>query len=458
MRRRMTFAAFVAATVLAGAAAPALASPAEPDAVPTPTMGWNSWNSGIPLNENTIRETVDAMIASGMRDAGYRYVNLDAGWAAPQRDSHGDLQGDPDKFPRGMAALADYIHDRGMSLGLYSSPYNQTCGQTLATAGLGHEDQDARQFATWGVDYLKYDWCRADADHNEQVRVFTAMRDALRATGRTVVYSINPNSSDDTDAGTTYDWSQIADLTRSTGDLIPLWRNDLPATKIGDFDTRGFVGVMDEFATTIAHGSQTGRDPDMLVVGITMAEFLGAHTDGMPAMAAKQGALSAEDAARLGTGFRISPQLLDLLRRQDSLTIAEQRAHFTLWAMLGAPLIAGNDVRTMSAETRDILTNREVIAIDQDPTDAQGAALPDDHRIIVKPLGDGSVGVALFNDTDSPATIETTTAATGLAPSERYRVRDPWAHTTTTTTGPITAHDIPPHGVVLVRVGPESSS
>ncbi|MBF6224231.1 glycoside hydrolase family 27 protein [Nocardia abscessus] len=449
----MTFAVFVAGTVLAAATAPANASPTEPGTVPVPVLGWNSWNSGIPLNENTIRETVDAMIASGMRDAGYRYVNLDAGWAAPERDSHGDLQADPEKFPHGMAAVADYVHDHGMLLGLYSSPYNQTCGQTRATAGLGHEAQDARQFAAWGVDFLKYDWCHADSDHNEQVDVFTAMRDELRATGRAIVYSINPNSSDDADAGTTYDWSTVADMTRSTGDLIPLWRNDLPPAKIGGFDTRGFVGVIDQYTTT-ATGNRIGLDPDMLVVGITMAEFLGAHTDGMPAMAAKQGALSTEDAEHLGPRLRISPQLLDLLRRQDSLTIAEQRAHFALWAMLGAPLIAGNDVRTMSAETRDILTNREVIAIDQDPTRAPGAALPDDHRIIVKPLADGSVAVALHNDSDRPATIETTTAATGLATSEQYRVRDLWAHTTTTTTGPITAHDIPPHGVALVRVTP----
>ncbi len=455
MRRRMTFAVFVAGTVLT--AATANASPTEPGTVPVPVLGWNSWNSGIPLNETTIRETVDAMIASGMRDAGYRFVNLDAGWAAPERDSHGDLQADPEKFPHGMAAVAGYAHDHGMLLGLYSSPYNETCGQTRATAGLGHEAQDARQFAAWGVDLLKYDWCHADSDHNEQVDVFTAMRDELRATGRAIVYSINPNSSDDADAGATYDWSAVADMTRSTGDLIPLWRNDLPPAKIGGFDTRGFVGVMDQYTATAA-GNRTGRDPDMLVVGLTMAEFLGAHTDGMPAMAAKQGALSTEDAEHLGPRLRISPQLLDLLRRQDSLTIAEQRAHFSLWAMLGAPLIAGNDVRTMSTETRDILTNREVIAIDQDLTRTPGTALPNDHRIITKPLADGSVAVALHNDSDRPTTIETTTTATGLATADQYQVRDPWAHTTTTTTGPITAHDIPPHGVTLVRVTPDRST
>ncbi|MEU1995526.1 glycoside hydrolase family 27 protein [Nocardia gamkensis] len=455
-RRRAIIAVIVTGAVLTAATGPARATPVQSDAVEAPPMGWNSWNSGITLNETTIHETVDAMVTSGMRDAGYRYVNLDAGWAAPYRDSYGDLQADPVRFPHGIESLADYVHDRGMYLGLYSSPYNQTCGQTIPNASLGHEAQDARQFAAWGVDFLKYDWCRARADHDEQVRVFTAMRDALSATGRAVVYSINPNSSDDVDAGTSYDWSQIADLTRNTGDLIPMWRNDLPPSNIGGFDTRGMVGVIDQFTTAATAATDTRKgylhDPDMLVVGVTMPEFLTAHLDGLPAMAAKQGALSAEDAEQVGNRLRISPQVLELLRWQDTLTAAEQRTHISLWAMLGAPLIAGNDVRSMSTETRDLLTNREVIAVDQDPLGIQGAALPDDDRIIVKALADGSVAVALFNRSDRAADIEISATATGLGPSKSYAVRDLWTHTTTTTTGSITARGVPPHGVALVRV------
>src|SRR5262245_58658423 len=128
--------------------------------------------------------TVDAMVSSGMRGAGYRYVNLDAGWAAPTRGSDGRLRADPKTFPHGIAALARYVHDRGLLLGLYASPYDETCGQDPRIASAGHEDADARTFADWGVDYLKYDWCHSDADHADQVKLFTAMRNALHATGR----------------------------------------------------------------------------------------------------------------------------------------------------------------------------------------------------------------------------------------------------------------------------------
>lgn len=202
----------------------ACSSPApEPRPSETPPMGWNSWNSGIPLTEKAVEDTVDAMVSSGMRDAGYRYVNLDAGWAAPTRDANGDLRADPVRFPHGIAAVAAYAHDRGMLLGIYHSPFNQGCGQDPRIGGAGHEEADARTFAAWGVDYLKYDWCRMDAGHSDQVKYFAAMRDALRASGRHIRYSINPNSSGDTDAGTEYDWSHIADVSRDAMDLVPAW-------------------------------------------------------------------------------------------------------------------------------------------------------------------------------------------------------------------------------------------
>ncbi len=151
-----------------------------------------------------------------MRDAGYRYVNLDAGWAAPTRGADGRLRADPTEFPDGIAAVASYAHDRGMLLGIYASPFDETCGQDLRIASRGHETVDARTFADWGVDYLKYDWCRGNADHADQVQAFTAMRNALRATGHRIFYSINPNSSDDHLAGVKYDWSGIADMARTS--------------------------------------------------------------------------------------------------------------------------------------------------------------------------------------------------------------------------------------------------
>jgi len=228
---------------------------------PTPPMGWNSWDSSIKLTEQNVEATIDAMVASGMRDAGYRYVNLDAGWAAPVRGPHGQLQVDPTRFPDGMAAVARYAHDRGMLLGLYASPYNEGCSAQPALASVDHETLDANTFAAWGVDYLKYDWCRADADHDTQVRVFTKMRDALRDTGRRILYSINPNSSVDYTAGARYDWSGIADTTRVTTDLYPLWRDQMPS--LGPFDPFPIgadLGVPDEFtaATQVVTPSHPG--------------------------------------------------------------------------------------------------------------------------------------------------------------------------------------------------------
>ncbi|MGO4649547.1 glycoside hydrolase family 27 protein [Nocardia sp. 2YAB30] len=429
-------------------------------------MGWNSWNSGIPLTEQNIEATIDALASSGMRDAGYRYVNLDAGWAAADRDAAGSLVADPQKFPSGMAALARYAHDRGMLLGLYSSPYNETCGQSLQTASAGHETQDSQTFAAWGVDFLKYDWCRNDADLTDQVRVFTAMRDALRASGRRILYSINPNSSGKLDAADEYDWSQVADLTRNAHDLYPFWRNTAPLVAVGDFSSEQFLGVTDQLAAAapLAARSHPGywNDPDMLVVGTQLAEFLGTHLGTVPSALLKalpltvQQRIAARAAVKQATSLvRLTPAQIAMLRDpQYSLTLDEQRTHFSLWAMLAAPLIAGNDVRTMTDQTSAILTNRDVIAVDQDPASVQGTFLPTDDRIMIKRLADSSVAVALFNRNDHPDDIDTTPAAIGLTPAPCYTSRDLWAHISTTTTGPISRHDIPPHGLALLRLTP----
>jgi alpha-galactosidase len=383
-------------------------------------MGWNSWNSGIVLTEQAVRDTVDAMVSSGMRDAGYRYVNLDAGWAAAGRDAHGRLRADPDRFPHGIAALAQYAHDRGMLLGIYHSPFNQGCGQDPDIGGAGHEESDARTFAAWGVDYLKYDWCRSDADHDEQVRYFTAMRDALRGSGRRIVYSINPNSSNDPAAGSEYDWSHIADVSRDGTDLVPAWGD----TALWQ---EGLDGVSQAFSAAAPVAPRNGpthvNDPDMLVIGIPWAAFVTGH----PTMT-------------------LGP-------RRPDLTDVEQRAHFSLWAMLAAPLLAGNDVRSMSASTRDILINRDVIAVDQDPLVVQGRTLVGDPRVIMKPLIDGSVAVGLFNPADEPAAIHTDASALGLSKVDCYAVRDLWAHTEATSKGDL-GQTVPAHGVAMLRVMP----
>jgi alpha-galactosidase len=414
-------------------------------------MGWNSWNSGIRLTEQSVRETIDAMVSSGMRDAGYRYVNLDAGWAAPSRDRTGLLQADPVRFPNGIAAVAQYAHDRGMFVGLYASPNSELCGLGARNASAGHETSDARQFAAWGVDYLKYDWCSSNTDHADEVRRFTAMRDALGATGRRIIYSINPTVSVDPTPGTAYDWSAIADMARTTIDLLPVWTN------IGA-SPKGFHGVVEQLAASqpVAARSRPGHwnDPDMLVVGLSWPDFVNGHS-GMLAGIALDGTLNEDQMEQAELLKPPTPQLFALIGAQrPSLTEEEQRSHFSLWAMLAAPLLAGNDIRSMSDQTRQILTNAEIIAVDQDPLVAQATALPNDDRVLVKPLANGAVAVALFNTDTNPATIETSATAIGLKNAGCYTLRNLWTHTDTTTPGEIQATDIAAHGVAVLRVTP----
>jgi alpha-galactosidase len=386
-------------------------------------MGWNSWNSGIPLTERTVEETIDAMVSSGMRDAGYRYVNLDAGWSATHRDADGNLAADPGRFPGGISAVARYAHDHGMLLGLYASPSYELCGLGFANASEGHESADAATFARWGVDYLKYDWCSTGTDRSDQVSSFTTMRNALRATGRQIFYSINPNVAGTAPAGSD-DWSAIADMSRNTIDLVPLWRSQ--------FGNNGPVfGVTEQVdaAVPLATHSRPGHfnDPDMLVTGISWPDFVTNHPGMTQTLAGQVG---------------------------PSMTVDEQRTHVSLWAMLAAPLLAGNDIRSMSQETRDVLTNREIIAVDQDPLVVQGHPLAQDRRVMVKPLAEGAVAVAMVNPDSQPASIATNATAVGLPPAACYHLRDLWNHTDSTTTGDLRAAPVAPHATVVLRVAP----
>lgn len=421
-----------------------------------PTMGWNSWNSGIELTEDSVRQTIDAMVSSGMRDVGYRYVNLDAGWAAPTRDADGGLVADPVRFPNGLEPLVQYAHEHGLKFGLYSSPYNETCGQGRGTASLGHETQDAATFAAWGVDFLKYDWCRHSADHDEQVQVFGAMGEALRGAGRKIVYSINPNSSDDAAAGTRYDWAGVADMVRSSGDLLPVWQYVLPPLGPDDpFSNAGFNGVPEQFTQavvdTVEHSYRS--DPDMLVVGVSWHEFIENHLKLMRQQA-QTGALTPQQLAALEPALALSPESVrQITAGQPSLTEDEQRSHFSLWAMLGAPLLAGNDLRSMSPATREILTNRDVIGVDQDPQLSRPRAVGGNPRIWAKPLADSSVAVAFFNNSDTTIDLSTTALAVGLEQTSCYSVRDLWTHAESTTTGAVPADSLAPHAVRLVRIG-----
>jgi len=407
-RRTRWYAALVTGlTLVAGAATIATGAPAQametgPGGVPP--MGWDDWNTfGCNINETLIRQTADAMVSSGMRDLGYQYVVVDDCWFNPNRDGAGNLQGDPTRFPSGMKALGDYIHSKGLKFGIYEVPVDKTCAQFFngypgATGSQGHEAQDARQFAAWGVDYLKYDWCSPNGTINDQVTTFARMRDALAATGRPIVFSINPNSIH-AKTGPMRNWGDVANMWRTTEDITNTWDT---GTSGGPLGIQNIVNINVPLASFAGPGHF--NDPDMMEVG------------------------------------------------RGGLTDTEQRTHFSLWAMMAAPLIAGNDIRSMSSATQAILKNPNVIAIDQDALGLQATQISNDgtRRVLAKRLANGDVAVALFNQSGGTVTVSTTAAAIGKSGSS-FTLTDAWTNAATTSTGAISA-SVPAHGTVVLRV------
>jgi alpha-galactosidase len=356
----------------------------------TPPMGWNSWNHFNDLvDDRVVREAIDTLVSSGMADAGYVYVNLDDTWEGG-RDAEGNIVPNK-KFPD-MKALADYAHHKGLKLGIYSSPGPVTCGGYAGS--YGHEEQDARTFAAWGIDYLKYDWCSTARIYPDgQMRpVFQKMGEALQHCGRPMVFSICGYGNGT--LGQLWTWAPkvAGNLWRTTGDIRDNWER---MSEIGFSQGR--------FAPYAGPGHW--NDPDMLEVG--------------------NGGMSA----------------------------TEYRTHFSLWCLLAAPLIAGNDLRTMSAEDRDILTNREVIAVDQDALGRQGTRLLARGPVEVwaKPLKDRALALGLFNRGKSEATASLTWAEAGLSgpPSS---VRDLWRHVDMAPAADGLSATVPAHAVLLVVV------
>jgi alpha-galactosidase len=406
--RRLTTMLAAAALLLSSALtvlAPSAAQALDNGVARTPPMGWNSWNSfGCNINETLIRQMADSIVSSGMRDLGYRYVVVDDCWFNPNRDSAGNLQGDPVRFPSGMKALGDYLHSRDLKFGIYQVPVDKTCAQYFgaypgATGSQGHEVQDARQFAAWGVDFLKYDWCSPNGSITDQVNTFAKMRDALAATGRPIVYSINPNSIH-AKTGPLRNWGDVANMWRTTEDITNAW--DTGQTNGYPMGVKNIVDVTVPLAGYARPGAF--NDPDMMEVGRT------------------------------------------------GMTDTEQRSHFALWAMMASPLIAGNDIRSMSTATQAILKNQNLIAINQDTLGLQATQVTGDgsRRILAKRLADGDVAVALFNQSGSTMTISTTAAAIGKSGTS-FTLRDAWTGATTTTTGTISA-SVPAHGTAVYRV------
>ena len=363
----------------------------------TPPMGWNGYNHfGKKVTASIVEADARAMVASGMQAAGYTYVNLDGGWDLLNRSGNGNLQPNPRLFPRGMRPVADYVHSLGLKFGIYASAGSRNCAGT-SDGSYGHYLQDARTFASWGVDYVKLDWCHIPfgdyptMSHRQVSQTLaTQMRTALTATGRAIIYDVN-----DTNwrIDKTPTWgAQAANLWRTTGDI-----RDSYASMVQHF-TRN-VG-------NYAHaGPGAWNDPDMLEVG------------------------------------------------NGGMSTIECQTQFSLWAEMAAPLIAGNDLPTMSAATRSILTNASVIAIDQDPLGRQGypVASGGGHWVLTKPLANGDRAVVLFNQGDTPATISTTAARVGLGGAAAYTLRNLWTGSLTRTAGDIAAR-VPAHGVVMYRV------
>lgn len=372
----------------------------------TPPMGWNSWNTFFcNINESLIRGMADSIVSSGMRDAGYEYVVVDDCWMNPNRDSSGNLQGDPTRFPSGMKALGDYIHGKGLKFGIYGAPLDRTCAQYFgsypgATGSQGHEAQDARQFAAWGVDYLKYDWCSPSGTINDQVTTFARMRDALAATGRPILYSINSNSIH-SKTGPQRNWGDVANIWRTTEDIQLVWNTN----QVNDYPM-GIQNIINVNVPLAGYARPGGfNDPDMMEVG------------------------------------------------RGTLTDTEQRSHFAMWAIMAAPLIAGNDIRNMTAATQTILKNPRLIAINQDTLGLQGVQVAGDanQRVLAKRLANGDVAVALFNQSGATRTISTTAEAVGKTGASSYSLVDAWTGATTTTSGTISA-SVPSHGTVVYRV------
>jgi len=367
----------------------------------TPPMGWNSWNKfGCNVSDEMIRGMADAVVKSGMKDAGYQYVVIDDCWQV-DRDKDGNIVADPQRFPQGIKALADYVHSLGLKFGIYSDAGSKTCAGR--PGGLGHEYQDALKYAAWGVDYLKYDWCHTTTQ--DAKASYANIRNALDSAGRPIVLSI-------CEWGTHLPWLWGAEvggnLWRTTGDISDKWQSkkkwpDGTCCELGMVDIVDLQVQLYSFA-----GPGHWNDPDMLEVG------------------------------------------------NGGMTTTEYRSHFSMWAILASPLMAGNDLRDMKPEIQEILTNKEVIAVNQDPLGRQARRVGKDGDLEVwaKPTKNGSRAVVLFNRSSSDQSVSVGWEELGYPDHLSAAVRDLWQKKDLgKSTGKFSA-TVASHGVVMVTVRP----
>jgi alpha-galactosidase len=373
----------------------------------TPPMGWNSWNTfQTKIDEKLVRETADLMVSSGMKDAGYTYLVLDDGWMSLQRNSKtGDLIPDPIKFPSGMKALVEYVHSKGLKFGLYNCAGTKTCAGYPGTRG--YEYQDARFYASLDIDYLKYDWCNTEGITAKEA--YGTMSKALKAAGRPIVFSI-------CEWGDNKPWewaAPVGQLWRTTGDISACFDCE---NRHDTWSSWGIMKIVDMRKDIRKYaGPGHWNDPDMLEVG-------------------------------------------------NGMSVNEDRAHFSLWAMMAAPLNAGNDIRKMSNATKEILTNKEIIAIDQDARGVQGYAttIGDSLEAWIKPLANNEVAVCFLNRAKKPQTINYDWSKNPIIDSlsntsinfnnNIYFLRNVWKKAAAGNTGkPFTAI-IPGHDVTVLRL------
>jgi alpha-galactosidase len=374
-------------------------------------MGWNSWNTfGGAIHETLIRETADALIATGLLQCGYQYVCIDDLWQG-ERAADGSPQPDAKKFPNGIKAVADYLHERGMKFGIYSDAGDLTCAGAFGTYGF--EGIDARTYAQWGVDYLKYDYCYAPPDRATAIKRYTAMGRALHNCGRPIVYSI-------CEWGGRQPWLWAAqaggNLWRTTGDIWDSWKDGAIPPQNGIES----IGFHSQQGLEAYAGPGRWNDPDMLVVGMNGK---GNNSDGI------------------------------------GCTTDEYRTHFSLWCMLAAPLLIGADIRRLSPESLAILSNRELIAINQDALGRQGFCVANQGRVetYLKPLLFGDLAVAVFNRNNTPVS-SIALFWSDLSIQGRYLVRDLWrSEDLGVFEGPGTGTldiALAPHGCQVFRLSP----
>jgi len=373
----------------------------------TPQLGWNSWNTfGCNVNEQMIRDMADAVVSSGMKAAGYEYINIDDCWHG-ERDANGNIQANKETFPSGMKALADYVHSKGLKLGIYSDAGNTTCGGRPGSRG--HEYQDALTYAGWGINYVKYDWC--DTKDINPKSAYATMRDAIHKAGRPMLFSI-------CEWGDNQPWEWASDVGhswRTTGDIYPCWNCE---HKHGSWSSLGIMPILDKQAGLRKYaGPGHWNDMDMMEVGNGMNE-------------------------------------------------EEDRAHFSLWAIMASPLIAGNDLRSMSETTRKILTHKDMLAINQDKLGIQAMKWIDegDVEIYIKPLEHGDYAVLFLNRADQRVKYHfdwsfhyMTDDISGYKihfDKQQFTWRDIWRDNKGSTAEMLSL-DIPAHGVRVLRLSPK---